>query len=291
MRYAVVTPARNEAENLRRLAAALAAQTVPPQSGSSSTTARPTGRSSSPASSPSGTTGSASCRSRERRRPNAARRSSGRSRRGSRRCRDPPDVVVKVDADISFEPDYFERLLARFAADPALGIASGSAFELERRVARRHVTGTTVWGASRAYRWDCLQDVLPLEERMAWDGVDEFKANARGWHTTTFEDLPFRHHRPEGERDGAPGGRARTRAGGPLPRLPALVSRPAFALAGSPRARGARDDLGLRAGRAGAGAALGTRPRARTSAAAEHPPVAAQSSEAAGRRRLAPGVD
>ena len=31
------------------------------------------------------------------------------------------------------EPDYFERLLARFDADPSLGIASGSAFELRRR--------------------------------------------------------------------------------------------------------------------------------------------------------------
>ena len=37
---------------------------------------------------------------------------------------------------------------------------------------------------------------------MAWDGVDEFKANARGWRTRAFEDLPFRHHRREGERDG-----------------------------------------------------------------------------------------
>ena len=31
---------------------------------------------------------------------------------------------------------------------------------------------------------------------------DEFKANARGWRTIAFEDLPFRHHRREGERDG-----------------------------------------------------------------------------------------
>ena len=40
-----------------------------------------------------------------------------------------PDVVVKLDADVSLEPDYFERLLAAFAADPQLGIASGTCFE------------------------------------------------------------------------------------------------------------------------------------------------------------------
>src|SRR5687767_12275821 len=41
-----------------------------------------------------------------------------------------PDIVVNVDADVTMEPDYFERLLDAFARDPALGIASGSAWEL-----------------------------------------------------------------------------------------------------------------------------------------------------------------
>jgi len=118
---------------------------------------------------------------------------------------EPPEVVVNVDADISMGPDYFERLLAKFDDDPSLGIASGSAFELRRGAwEQRYVTGSTVWGASRAYRWQCLQDILPFEERVAWDGVDEFKANARGWRTVAFEELPFRHHRREGERDGTP---------------------------------------------------------------------------------------
>jgi hypothetical protein len=115
----------------------------------------------------------------------------------------PPEVLVNVDADISMEPDYFERLLTRFDEDERLGIASGSAYELQDGVwGQRFVTGSTVWGASRAYRWECLQELLPLEERVAWDGVDEFKANSRGWRTIAFEDIPFRHHRREGERDG-----------------------------------------------------------------------------------------
>ena len=116
----------------------------------------------------------------------------------------PPSVVVNVDADITMEATYFEQLLAEFSADPRLGIASGSAWELDKGQWRqRHVTGDSVWGATRAYRWECLQIVLPLEERLAWDGVDEAKARARGWTTRTFTDLPFRHHRAEGERDGS----------------------------------------------------------------------------------------
>jgi biofilm PGA synthesis N-glycosyltransferase PgaC len=115
-----------------------------------------------------------------------------------------PDVIVNIDADVTMDADYFERLLRSFAQDPLLGIASGSAWELEDGVWRqRFVTGGTVWGATRAYRWACLQSVLPLEERHGWDGIDQLKARARGWHTRTFTDLPFHHHRAEGHHDGS----------------------------------------------------------------------------------------
>lgn len=201
--YAVITPARDEVENLRRLAASLAAQTVQPQvwhiveNGSTDGTL-------------------------ELAQELAAKHDwirvlslpgSTVANRGAPVVRalqagigalaEAPEVLVNVDADISMEPDYFERLLAKFDADASLGISSGSAFEQRKGVwEQRYVTGTTAWGASRAYRWECLQELLPFEERVAWDGLDEFKANVRGWRTGAFEDLPFRHHRREGERDG-----------------------------------------------------------------------------------------
>ena len=33
------------------------------------------------------------------------------------------DVIGNIDADISFEPDHFEFLLAKFEAEPELGVA------------------------------------------------------------------------------------------------------------------------------------------------------------------------
>jgi glycosyltransferase involved in cell wall biosynthesis len=203
--YAVVTPARDEAENLPRLADSLAAQSVRPtawnivDNGSSDGTLEVAQRL-------AATHGWIRVLSL----PGTAFAERGAPivralHAGIAALESAPGIVVNVDADVSFEPDYFERLLAKFDADSSLGIASGSAFEQRQGMTweQRYVTGSTVWGASRAYRWECLQQLLPLEERVAWDGVDEFKANARGWRTVAFEELPFRHHRREGERDGS----------------------------------------------------------------------------------------
>ena len=206
LRYAVVTPARNEERNLQRLAAALAAQTLPPaewvvvEDGSTDATPavlsdlalrhdwiRPL--------------------SQEARNGQlAAGRRDARDligfRLGIRALSEPVDVVIKVDADIDFEPDFCERLIGYFAADERLGIASGTCYELEQGAwVRRPKTDTTVWGATRAYRANCIEDMMELEPCMGWDGLDEIRVQLRGMRTQTHVDLPFRHHRPEGGRE------------------------------------------------------------------------------------------
>ena len=101
---------------------------------------------------------------------------------GVRALETSPDVVVKLDADLSFDPDYFERLIGAFADDARLGMTGGVCTEL-RNGEWRPLYGTRshIWGASRAYRWRCLQEVLPLEERRGWDEIDAIKAQIRGW--------------------------------------------------------------------------------------------------------------
>jgi GT2 family glycosyltransferase len=114
------------------------------------------------------------------------------------------DVVVKLDADVSVDPDYFERQLDAFDADPRLGIAGGACLELRRGMWRPvDVTEGHVRGAARAYRRQCLDDVSPLEEGVGWDGIDALKASLHGWRTYTVEGLAFYHHRPLGDRDGS----------------------------------------------------------------------------------------
>jgi glycosyltransferase involved in cell wall biosynthesis len=201
--YALVTPARDEADNLGRLAGCLVAQTTPPsewlivENGSTDETLAIAQKLAQEHAWIRVITISES----------AARVRGGAIVRalvaGIEALESQPDLLVNLDADVSVEPDYFERLVSAFAADPKLGIASGSGFELEAGSWRQlFATRGTVWGATRAYRWNCLQDVWPLEERLGWDGLDELQATVRGWKTTTLLDLPFRHHRPVGQRDG-----------------------------------------------------------------------------------------
>jgi glycosyltransferase involved in cell wall biosynthesis len=209
--YALVTPARNEADNLRRLAACVAEQTVPPlewvivDDGSTDDTAHV----------------AAELAGREPwvqllASPGALAREGGigdgrRSGRdivafktGIEALRQRPDVVLKLDADVSFTPDFFACMLAAFDAEPRLGVAGGTCYEQENgRWLEYRVTGDHVRGATRAYRWSCLEDVSPLEERIGWEAVDEARAALHGWFTRTLPDLAFYHHRRLGGRDGA----------------------------------------------------------------------------------------
>ena len=204
LRYAVVTPVRNECSNLPALAECLANQTVPPEEwlvvdgGSTDGTLE--------------FAGELACR-RSWVRVLPLEQASSQARGGPvvrsfmagvRAIDSLPDVIVKLDADVTFAADHFERLLGAFAADPRLGIASGVCHELENG-AWKPIFGTRshVWGATRAYRRACLELVTPLEEREGWDELDALKARLNGWGTRAIADLPFCHHRKMGQRDGS----------------------------------------------------------------------------------------
>ena len=205
VRYALITPARDDGANLERLAASVLEQTclaerwVVVDNGSADTTRQVVTELSdehgwislisSPAT-PVAEPGAPIVRA---------------FHAGLETLHEPVDVVVKLDADVSFGDDYFARMLAAFADEPSLGIASGECLEWRDGDWRvTHVTVGHARGATRCYRWECLQELLPLPERMGWDTVDELRANVHGWRTGVIPGLAFHHHRKVGARDGSP---------------------------------------------------------------------------------------
>jgi len=107
--------------------------------------------------------------------------------------------LVKLDADISFSPDYFASCLQEFAMDSNLGIVGGLVVTESNGSAsiERH-PHFHVRGATKIYRRECWDAIGGLLEGPGWDTVDEVKANMLGWRTRTLEHLRIRQHRRTG---------------------------------------------------------------------------------------------
>jgi poly-beta-1,6-N-acetyl-D-glucosamine synthase len=111
------------------------------------------------------------------------------------------DYLIKLDGDLSFAPDYFERCFEHFHNDQRLGIAGGTicssiggVVEAEsKRDPKFHVRGAT-----KIYRRECWEQIGGLLRAPGWDTMDEVKANMLGWTTVTFSELKVIHHRPAG---------------------------------------------------------------------------------------------
>jgi poly-beta-1,6-N-acetyl-D-glucosamine synthase len=115
------------------------------------------------------------------------------------------DYLVKLDGDLSFEPDFFERCLDRFEAEPRLGIGGGTVCALtdgQAEVESRGDPPFHVRGATKIYSRACWQAVAPLPRVPGWDTLDEVMANRLGWSTRTFADLKILQHKPTGSADG-----------------------------------------------------------------------------------------
>jgi poly-beta-1,6-N-acetyl-D-glucosamine synthase len=113
------------------------------------------------------------------------------------------DFIVKLDGDLAFAPEYFEKCFEHFHLDPELGIGGGEIHhnisgELKLEVNPRfHVRGAT-----KIYRKSCWEAIGGLWPAAGWDTIDEVKANMLGWKTYTFGDLHLLHHRFTGSEEG-----------------------------------------------------------------------------------------
>lgn len=109
------------------------------------------------------------------------------------------DFIVKLDGDLSFEPDYFERCFENFERDPGLGVSGGCIFNVSGdNVELEEDPVFHVRGATKIYRKKCWDDIGGLLAAPGWDTLDELKANMLGWKTKGFRDLRVMHYRYTG---------------------------------------------------------------------------------------------
>lgn len=123
--------------------------------------------------------------------------------------------IAKLDGDTELPKHYFERLLSEFERDPQLGLAGGlyadpdpggegDGWRVVPIPTAHHVPGTL-----KCYSLECFKAIGGLQERLGWDTIDETYARMHGYRTQAFPELVARHHRPVGSADGTLRGRAR----------------------------------------------------------------------------------
>lgn len=110
----------------------------------------------------------------------------------------PYEVIVSLDADITFEQDYFAYLLEKLAEDPQLGIVGTPYQDIYNEIYDyRFVRAENIAGACQVFRRACYEEIggyQPIKGG-AIDTIASLTARMKGWKTKTFTEKYSLHHR------------------------------------------------------------------------------------------------
>lgn len=110
------------------------------------------------------------------------------------------DLVGSMDADISFDADFFAFLLSKFAENPKLGLGGAPFREDGLEYDFRFSSVEHVSGALQLFRRECFEQIggyVPVKGG-GIDVIAVWSARARGWQTRTYTEKFYRHHRKMG---------------------------------------------------------------------------------------------
>ncbi len=119
----------------------------------------------------------------------------------------PYQVIACLDADITFQSDYFSFLLSRLAADPQLGLVGTPYIDATSEIYDyRFVSTDNVSGACQVFRRECFDEIggYVLVKGGAIDTIAALTARMKGWKTRTFIDKICLHHRSIGAAQSGP---------------------------------------------------------------------------------------
>ncbi len=109
------------------------------------------------------------------------------------------DYFANLDADVTFEPGYYEQVLRRFESDPSLGIAGGMVRNIlpDGRQARGgFLNPEAVGGPVQMFRRRCYEAIGGYKPYGHEDGLACADARRKGWAVRSFPDIRADHHVP-----------------------------------------------------------------------------------------------
>lgn len=109
------------------------------------------------------------------------------------------DYIGKVDADLEFQPHYFERIMQEMEAEPRLGNMSGKVYLRldDGRLVPERMGDENAIGAAKFYRKACFEQIGGFVQSAGWDGIDGHMCRLMGWiaRSEDREELRIVHRR------------------------------------------------------------------------------------------------
>jgi poly-beta-1,6-N-acetyl-D-glucosamine synthase len=110
------------------------------------------------------------------------------------------EIIGNLDGDVSFDKEYLEFLLGKFAENPRLGVAGTPFREGSFQYDHRFTSILHVSGQCQLFRRECFEQIGGYIPRKIGgiDLVAVTTARMKGWQTRTFLEKPYVHQRQMG---------------------------------------------------------------------------------------------
>lgn len=112
------------------------------------------------------------------------------------------EFLGMLDADISFETNYYERIMEKCDNNKKIGIVGGWIYESQKGIYKERFGNSIrhVPGAIQMFRRQCYKDIngyIPLRKG-GKDSIAEIMARMYGWEVRSFNDIVVLHYRCTG---------------------------------------------------------------------------------------------
>jgi poly-beta-1,6-N-acetyl-D-glucosamine synthase len=201
MKYALITPARNEAEFIEQTIQSVVAQTVRPVKWVIVSDGSTDGTDEIVTKYAAENPWIELVRTPERRERHFAGKVQAFNAGYARLKNVEYDVLASLDADITFDETYFSFLLGKLAEDENLGLVGTPFKEGDNPTYDYRYTNIEhVSGACQVFRRKCFEDIggyVPVKGGCI-DHIAVLTSRMKGWKTRTFPDKVCMHHRTMG---------------------------------------------------------------------------------------------